>query len=101
MSAELGTSRPLHCSSVGRAYLSALPETQRTVVYGELVASPLSPIDESTLPELQRKIERTVARGWPEDARQFDESSCCCGAPIFDHTGTVVAISVAGVAERG
>lgn len=101
VSAELGTSRPLHCTSVGRAYLAALPADQQRAVYDELVASPLSPIAEADLPRLKAEIDTTATRGWSQDAREFDESSCCCGAPIFDHTGAVIAaISVAGVAER-
>ncbi|OZC54290.1 hypothetical protein CH267_15870 [Rhodococcus sp. 06-621-2] len=67
----------------------------------ELVTSPLSPITDADLPRLRSEIDATAARGWSQDAREFDESSCCCGAPIFDHTGAVIAaISVAGVAER-
>lgn len=101
VSAELGTSRPLHCTSVGRAYLAALPGEQRKQVFDELVASPQSPIDEVSVGRLAAVVEETDIRGWSKDIREFDESSCCCGAAIFDHTGAVIAaISVAGVAER-
>jgi DNA-binding IclR family transcriptional regulator len=101
VSAELGTSRPLHCTSVGRAYLAALPREQYENVLDELVRSPLSPIDESNIVALRDEIQTTQQRGWSQDTREFDPSSCCCGAAIFDHTGQpIAAISVAGVAER-
>jgi DNA-binding IclR family transcriptional regulator len=101
VSAELGTSRPLHCTSVGRAYLAALPAEQYESVLDALVRSPLDPVDETNIGSLREEIERTRHRGWSEDRREFDPSSCCCGAAIFDHTGQpVAAISVAGVAER-
>ncbi|MFC9840326.1 IclR family transcriptional regulator [Rhodococcus sp. NPDC127530] len=101
VSAELGTSRPLHCTSVGRAYLAALPSEQCENVLDALVRSPLSPVEESSIGSLREEIARTRQRGWSQDLREFDQSSCCCGAAIFDHTGQpIAAISVAGVAER-
>ena len=101
VSAELGTSRPLHCTSVGRAYLAALPTEQRENVLDALVHSQSSPINEANVGSLREEIERTQNRGWSQDTREFDPSSCCCGAAIFDHTGQpIAAISVAGVAER-
>ncbi|WP_368680687.1 IclR family transcriptional regulator (plasmid) [Rhodococcus opacus] len=101
VSAELGTSRPLHCTSVGRAYLAALPAEQRDNVIDALIRSPQSPVDETNVASLREELERTRQRGWSQDAREFDPSSCCCGAAIFDHTGQpIAAISVAGVAER-
>lgn len=101
VSARLGAARPLHSTSVGRAYLAALPEAQRENLLQELVQAPDSPVAEETLGELRAEIERTQARGWSQDAREFDRSSACCGAAIYDQTGLpVAAISVAGVAER-
>ncbi|MFC9557038.1 IclR family transcriptional regulator [Rhodococcus sp. NPDC056960] len=101
VSAELGTSRPLHCTSVGRAYLAALPPVQCENVLDALIQSPQSPVDESSIDALRDEIERTRQRGWSQDAREFDPSSSCCGAAVFDHTGQpIAAISVAGVAER-
>jgi len=101
VSDELGTSRPLHCTSVGRAYLSALSPDRLDAVLEDLVASEASPVDASTVAGLRREIQATRARGWSQDLREFDESSCCAGAPIRDHTGApIAAISVAGVAER-
>lgn len=101
VSDELGAVRPLHCTSVGRAYLAALPGPQLEAKLDELEASPSSPIDASGRLDLDAELTRTRLRGWSQDMREFDESSCCCGAAIFDHTGMpVAAISVAGVAER-
>ena len=101
VSAELGAARPLHSTSVGRAYLAALPDDQCQRVLDELVRSPDSPVTAATLPELEDVLRLTRRRGWSSDQREFDRSSCCCGAAIRDHTGTpIAAISVAGVAER-
>jgi DNA-binding IclR family transcriptional regulator len=101
VSDELGAVRPLHCTSVGRAYLAALPAAQLDAKLDELEASSVSPIDSNGRLDLEAELTRTRLRGWSEDNREFDESSCCCGAAVFDHTGLpIAAISVAGVAER-
>ncbi|GGL10844.1 IclR family transcriptional regulator [Nocardia jinanensis] len=101
VSDALGASRPLHSTSVGRAFLAGLPEVERTKLLDQLVLSPASPIDAISRGRLEAEIAATIERGWSRDLREFDESSCCCGAAIFDHTGLpVAAISVAGVAER-
>ncbi|GAA4013343.1 IclR family transcriptional regulator [Streptomyces plumbiresistens] len=97
----LGVARPLHSTSLGRAYLAALPEDRLEEKLAELVASPESPVEAGTVGSLRSVVEATRRRGWSEDRREFDESSCCCGAAVHDHTGLpVAAISVAGVAER-
>ncbi|GGC36671.1 IclR family transcriptional regulator [Brevibacterium sediminis] len=101
VSAQLGSSRPMHTTSVGRAYLSALPEDEREAMIQRLMDSPQSTLTSRTLGRLRDEIERTRERGWSQDEREFDYSSACCGAAIYDAAGyPVAAISVAGVAER-
>ncbi|MFF7650914.1 IclR family transcriptional regulator [Streptomyces sp. NPDC007983] len=101
VTSELGAGRPLHCTSLGRAYLAALPQEALEEKLAELVASVDSPVDEGSVGTLRKVLQETRERGWSEDRREFDESSCCCGAAVYDHTGLpVAAISVAGVAER-
>ncbi|MFJ8788745.1 IclR family transcriptional regulator [Streptomyces sp. NPDC102462] len=98
---ELGVARPLHSTSLGRSYLAGLSQTRLEEKLAELVASADSPVDADSVGSLRSVVEATRERGWAEDRREFDESSCCCGAAVYDHTGMpVAAISVAGVAER-
>ncbi|MEV7469500.1 IclR family transcriptional regulator [Streptomyces kronopolitis] len=101
VTAELGAARPVHSTSLGRAYLAALPQQKLEDTLIELVRDPLSPVTAATVSDLHAEIARTRERSWSQDLREFDESSCCCGAAVHDHTGMPVAcISVAGVAER-
>ncbi|MGI8312522.1 IclR family transcriptional regulator [Saccharopolyspora hattusasensis] len=101
VTAELGAARPMHNTSLGRAYLAALPDPKLEELLVELVRSPESPVSAATVSALHTEVVRTRERGWSEDRRDFDASSCCCGAAVYDHTGLPVAsISVAGVAER-
>lgn len=101
VTAELGAARPMHITSLGRAYLAALPEQRLEEALVELVRSPDSPVSAATVSDLHAEVVRTRERGYAQDIREFDASSVCCGAAIHDHTGLpVAAISVAGVAER-
>ncbi|MEV8539598.1 IclR family transcriptional regulator [Streptomyces sp. NPDC051572] len=101
VTAELGAARPMHITSLGRAYLAALPESRLEETLMELVRSPDSPVSAATVSDLHSEVVRTRERGYAQDIREFDASSVCCGAAIHDHTGLpVAAISVAGVAER-
>lgn len=56
--AYTGSTRPFHTTSLGRAYLMALPAPRRA----ELV----------TDADLERKLDTMRARGWSEDRREFD-----------------------------
>jgi DNA-binding IclR family transcriptional regulator len=90
VAAHPGSTRPFDTTSVGRAYLMALPPARLQEVLATLDA-----------PGLEAKLDAMRARGWSEDRREYDASSCCCGAAIRDHTGEPIgALSVAGVAER-
>jgi DNA-binding IclR family transcriptional regulator len=101
VSAELGARRPLHATSIGKAYLSGLGEQERAKLMRQLQLSPHTPYTITSRANLENDIQLSLERGWTEEHQEFDLSSTCCGAPIFDHSGRVVAaISVAGPANR-
>ncbi|WP_314325086.1 IclR family transcriptional regulator [Paenarthrobacter ilicis] len=101
VSAELGARRPLHATSIGKAYLTGMGEKERAALLRQL---DLRRYTEHTITQrtaLEADLVRASERGWTEEHQEFDLSSTCCGAPIYDHTGQVVAsISVAGPAGR-
>lgn len=101
VSAELGARRPLHATSIGKAYLAALGERERSILLRQLELRSYTPHTITSRTELEEDLTRSLDRGWTEEHQEFDLSSTCCGAPIYDHTGQVVAaISVAGPADR-
>jgi IclR family acetate operon transcriptional repressor len=80
MSSRLGSRRPLYCTALGKAYLSALSAKARRVLI-EVLA--------------------TRERGYGIDRVEIEEGVACFGAPVCDHLGSpVAAISVAGPADR-
>lgn len=98
---DIGARRPMHCTSVGKAYLAALPKDERDKILSKLVYHAFTSRTISSREELELEIQRTIDRGWSEDHGEIDPSSTCCGAAIRNHLGQpVAAISVAGVTDR-
>ncbi|HEX2143411.1 MAG TPA: IclR family transcriptional regulator [Glycomyces sp.] len=98
---ELGARRPLHATAVGKAYLAGLaPERLDDVI--ECLG--LERFTEATITgpdRLREEITETRRRGWAEEHGEFDASSTCFGAPIFDQSGAVnAAVSIAGPSSR-
>lgn len=101
VAADLGSRRPLHCTSVGKAYLAALSADELASVSRKLSLVPHTPSTITSRQQLTAELERVRQRGWAEDHGEFDEASTCCAAPVFDHTARpIAALSVAGPTAR-
>lgn len=98
--AALGSVKPLHCTSQGKAFLSHLPPTQRD----RLLAVPLVPLTERTITDpilLNVDLAKTRARGFALDDEEIAVGTRCVGAPVLDACGLpIAAISVAGPSFR-
>ncbi|HMH59473.1 MAG TPA: IclR family transcriptional regulator [Galbitalea sp.] len=98
---QIGARRPLHASAVGKAFLSGLPTDESSSLIKRLKLESYTPDTIVTRAALEADIAQSRARGWSEDIREFHSASRCCGAPIFDYSGRVVAaMSVSGLADR-
>jgi DNA-binding IclR family transcriptional regulator/sugar lactone lactonase YvrE len=97
----LGQRKPLHCTSQGKAILSALEPQARDALVRELSLKPLTPHTISDRRRLQAELKITAARGWSIDDEEIVLGVRCVGAPVVDGAGKVRgAISVAGPAWR-
>jgi DNA-binding IclR family transcriptional regulator len=101
VNAEVGARRPMHSTSVGKAYLAALEPDERTALISTMRLTPRTPHTIRTPAAFEQEILATIERGWSQDLMEFDTASACCGAPVLDHNGRPVgAISIAGIADR-
>lgn len=101
MSAELGSRRPLYCTSLGKAYLSALPDKARQSIIGKLNLRPYTANTITDAAELEAELVLTSGRGYAIDRVEIEEGVACCGAAVCDHRGLpIAAISIAGPADR-
>src|SRR5215213_3558904 len=97
--AELGSRRPLHCTSLGKAYLSALHDEKKRSLIGELDLKRYTANTITDAAALEAEVAATKERGYAVDRVEVEEGVACLGAPVRDHRGLpVAAISIAGPA---
>lgn len=101
MSSQLGSRRPLHCTGLGKAYMSALTEEALRPLLQRLELRRFTQNTIVEIPELEEELARTRERGYALDNVEVEDGVACFAAPVLDYRGVpVAAISVAGPAER-
>lgn len=101
MYSQVGLRAPAHCTGLGKAILSCLPEEE----IDDLIATKgLRKYTENTLitkETLMEALTEARARGYAFDEEEHELGVRCAAAPIFNHEGKVVAgVSVAGPTTR-
>jgi DNA-binding IclR family transcriptional regulator len=97
---RLGTTRPMHCSALGMAYLSALPPTALDAELAQLsfrggtARAAKGPI------ELRERLEVARARGYAFECDETFEGGTCVAAPIRIGRSLVGAIGLSGPSDR-
>jgi DNA-binding IclR family transcriptional regulator len=101
ISSRLGSHRPMHASSLGKAFLAAMAEPERRLLLTRLTLKRYSDRTITSTAALEREIAEIRARGYAIDHSEFEPTLACAAAAIFDHRRQpVAAISVSGPAER-
>jgi IclR family transcriptional regulator, acetate operon repressor len=101
ISSRLGSRRPMHASSLGKAYLAALKAEERHALIERLDMKRYTPETIVDADALERSLINIQKRGFADDRREFEQTLACCAAAVFDHRAVpVAAISVSGPAER-
>ncbi len=98
---QLGTRRPQHATSLGKAWLSALPQAERADRVARMRLDRLTPNTIVERVQLLDELDRTGRRGWAIDNIENEPEVGCVAAPIRDRTGRpIAAMSIAGPAGR-
>ena len=101
ISSRLGSHRPMHASSLGKAFLAAMGEAERRVLLGRLTLKRYTDQTITSPAALDREIAEIRARRYSIDRSEFEATLGCAAAAVFEHRGLpVAAISVSGPAER-
>ncbi len=101
ISSRLGSRRPMHASSLGKAYLAAMQDAERHVLLQHLSFQRFTAQTIIEPASVEREIAEIRTRGYATDIREFEQTLACCAAAVFDHRAVpVAAISVSGPAER-
>jgi IclR family acetate operon transcriptional repressor len=101
MSSQLGSRRPLHCTGLGKAYMSALSEDERRSLVRKLDMRRFTANTVTDVSALEEELLLTRERGYAIDNIEVEQGVACFAAPVLDYRGRPVAsISVAGPADR-
>jgi DNA-binding IclR family transcriptional regulator len=97
----LGLRRPMHTTSLGKAYLAALPVEEADAVIDQLILVSLTSSTITDRAQLRAELDRTRLRGFAVDNGENEPDVMCFGAAIRNDRGLpVCAISVAGPRDR-
>jgi IclR family acetate operon transcriptional repressor len=101
ISSRLGSRRPMHASSLGKAFMAALKPEDRHALIKRLDMKRYTPSTIIDRTALERELSRIQKRQFAADRREFEQTLACCAAAVFDHRVVpVAAISVSGPADR-
>jgi IclR family transcriptional regulator, acetate operon repressor len=97
----VGTRDSFHGSSLGKAYLAALPQNDRILILSQLDLVPLTPKSLTTIADLLKDLERIHDRGFAVDNEETVLGVRCVGAAIVPNPNEPIAcLSIAGPASR-
>lgn len=97
IASAIGQSMPMHTTSLGKAILAAMPDTDRETVLSGLTLDRRTKNSLVDIRDLRHDLELTRTRGYSIDNRENEDDITCVGSALVDATGAVVgAISVSG-----
>lgn len=97
MASFVGTRNPAYCTALGKAILAALSDDELEAVLARTRFLPRTANTLTSVAALREELAATRARGFSIDNVENEEGIRCVGAPVYGHTGRVVAsISVSG-----
>ncbi len=101
MRPSLGARRRMHSTSLGKAYLAALPLDEADALVDRLELPAATPNTITDAARLRRELDEIRIRGHAVDDVENEPGVVCFGAAVRDHRGRpVCAISVAGPEHR-
>jgi DNA-binding IclR family transcriptional regulator len=87
----IGVRLPAHCSGVGKCILAHLPREKVLHILEAQGMPPLTPNTITDAEKLLAELERVREQGFAYDQEEAVAELCCVAAPIWDHSGDVVA----------
>lgn len=98
---QVGSRRPLSCTSLGKAMLAAMPVEQRELLLPTLRFEGATPRSITTVARLRKDLAQIANLGYALDDEEAVLGARCIGAAILDANGKVAGgISVSGPTTR-
>jgi IclR family acetate operon transcriptional repressor len=98
---QIGSRRPLSCTSLGKAMLAAMPTEQRELLLPTLRFENATPRSITNIAKLRKDLAQIAQLGYALDDEEAVTGARCVGAAILDANGSVVGgISISGPIAR-
>lgn len=98
---DVGGTRPVYCTAVGKAIGGWLPRAEVLAALARQPMVALTPKTITTLPAFEQELRRIRQAGYAIDDEEQFEGLRCIAMPVFCHTGEVVgSICVVGPKHR-
>lgn len=101
LASRIGQPVPLHCTALGKMFLSNLSRERLGVVLGAEPFARYSNTTFTTVEELIPELETSRTRGWFFDNQEYEPGVHCIAVPVVDGTNRILAgISISMPADR-
>lgn len=90
-SCALGSRKEVHATALGKAILAFSDDETRDKILESIELNPLTANTITDRTTLLEELHKTRQRGYSTDIKEHLNTTVCCGAPIFDYTGEVIA----------
>lgn len=98
---KVGKRAPMHCTSVGKAILSHLTESEVIAILERKGMPYHTDHTITSTEEFLRELKHIREKGYALDLEENEYGITCIAAPVFDHLGNVVAaVSISGPTTR-
>lgn len=90
-SCALGTRKDAYATALGKAILAFLPREEQNGILDATQFKAYTDYTITSKEKLLEELDKTKRRGYSLDVKELENITSCCGAPIFDYHGKVIA----------
>lgn len=90
-SCALGTRKDAYATALGKAILAFLPREEQNGILDAIQFKAYTDYTITSKEKLLDELDKTKRRGYSLDVKELENITSCCGAPIFDYHGKVIA----------
>jgi DNA-binding IclR family transcriptional regulator len=87
----IGQSKPLYCTSLGKALLMGLNDDEIRILLKDEVFEKRGPNTIMNIESLLQDIRESRRRGWALDNQEAEPAINCVASPVYDYRGQVIA----------
>lgn len=87
---KVGGSNPMYCTSLGKAMLAHMPESEMEALLMQMDYQPRTVFTHQSPESVKRELPTIRQQGYAVDFRELEDHGLCVGAPVFNGQGQVI-----------